>query len=145
MKFGELYFDGARDNPDLGPVAVICMHGIDGNLADVYGETVEEAEAAAKRLVQLVNFLEGELRYGIEVNLPTLQTIGLWFVGLVDSLEYLELMDSIDARGGDADGVRFMREQVLATLRPYISGKIQEAERCPVCGARPGEPCDENE
>lgn len=56
---GELYFDGVGMDEARGAVAFICARGIDGNLADVYGESSEEAERAARHIIRALNSHEG--------------------------------------------------------------------------------------
>lgn len=52
---GELYFDSVNDRTERGAFAIICSRGVDGNIADVYGETVEEAMHTAMHIIQAVN------------------------------------------------------------------------------------------
>jgi hypothetical protein len=52
---GELYFDGLNRGTERGPFVIICSTGTDGNVADVYGETDEEAEEAARTIISCVN------------------------------------------------------------------------------------------
>lgn len=56
MIHGDLYFDGVHEN-ECGSFGVIMSTDIDGNLADVYGETPEEAEANARALIALATVL----------------------------------------------------------------------------------------
>ena len=58
-ELGELYLDGVVLDVERGPFAIICSRGIDGNIADVYGETPEEAERAARHIIRAVNSCEG--------------------------------------------------------------------------------------
>lgn len=57
----QLYFDGSVDDEERGPFAIICSHGIDGNVADVYGESIEEAEETARRIISICNWLLDDL------------------------------------------------------------------------------------
>lgn len=59
------YFDGTHeyneDDPDdRGNFAIIMAHGVDGNVADVYGETVEDAERTARQIISVMNFLRDD-------------------------------------------------------------------------------------
>jgi hypothetical protein len=61
--FGELYLEGVYDNAERGPMAIICGRGVDGNVADVYGETREDASIHALYIIHSVNDrLEREAR-----------------------------------------------------------------------------------
>lgn len=53
----EYYIAGEYDDEDneRGPFVVICSHFLDGNVADVYGETIEEAREMAQTIVDLLN------------------------------------------------------------------------------------------
>jgi hypothetical protein len=53
--FGELYLEGVYDDAERGPFAIICGRGIDGNVADVYGETREDASLHALFIIHSVN------------------------------------------------------------------------------------------
>lgn len=54
---GDLYFDGVHET-DRGIFAVIMSTATDGNFADVYGETAEDAEKNARELIALANIGE---------------------------------------------------------------------------------------
>jgi hypothetical protein len=56
--FGELFLDGVVEDKERGAFAIICSHGIDGNIADVYGASSEEAREAAKYIIRTLNKLE---------------------------------------------------------------------------------------
>jgi len=51
----EYYIAGEHEDSERGPFVVICSHFIDGNIADVYGETIEEAREMAQTIVDLLN------------------------------------------------------------------------------------------
>lgn len=53
----EYYIAGEYDDEDneRGPFVVICSICIDGNVADVYGETLEDARDKAQLIVDLLN------------------------------------------------------------------------------------------
>jgi hypothetical protein len=57
MEEQEYYIAGEYDIEDdeRGPFVVICSHYIDGNVADVYGETLDEAREKAQQIVDLLN------------------------------------------------------------------------------------------
>lgn len=50
----QLYLDGTRTN-ERGSFAIVMSHGIDGNVADVYGEDESDAAETAQRLIKLIN------------------------------------------------------------------------------------------
>lgn len=56
----EYYIAGEYDIEDnqRGPFVVICSHSIDGNVADVYGETMADARDKAQLIVDLLNHAE---------------------------------------------------------------------------------------
>lgn len=57
MEEKEYYIASEHDDEDSerGPFVVICSHQIDGNVADVYGETLTEARQMAELIVELLN------------------------------------------------------------------------------------------
>lgn len=69
IKLGELYIDGTHED-ERGHLAVICGTGIDGNIADVYGETQDDAIETAEYFIKLSNQDRGHSR---NILLP------LWF------------------------------------------------------------------
>lgn len=52
--FDELFIDGVHE-AEGGWFAVICHPGVDGNFADVYGESESEALYNANNILKLVN------------------------------------------------------------------------------------------
>lgn len=55
----QLYIAGTHegdenDENDRGPFAVICSHSVDGNICDVYGETLEKAEKTATEIIERI-------------------------------------------------------------------------------------------
>lgn len=55
MDEAEYYIGSEHEDSDRGPFVVILSYYVDGNIADVYGETIEEARAMAQRIVDLLN------------------------------------------------------------------------------------------
>ena len=55
MEEAEYYIGAENEDDERGPFVVILSYYTDGNVADVYGETLEEARATAQRIVDLLN------------------------------------------------------------------------------------------
>jgi hypothetical protein len=51
----EYYIAGEHEDTERAPFVVICSRWIDGNIADVYGESIEEARDMAQAIVDLLN------------------------------------------------------------------------------------------
>lgn len=41
----------SEDDSERGPFAIICSHSVDGNVADVYGETEDDARQTAEDIL----------------------------------------------------------------------------------------------
>lgn len=52
--YGDLYFDGVHES-ERGFFGVIMSTAVDGNFADVYGETREQAEIITRQMITLIN------------------------------------------------------------------------------------------
>lgn len=62
------YIPRTIEDSDRGTFAIICSHSVDGNVADVYGETTEEAKAAAEEILTKIDafdWLEEQFRLNL--------------------------------------------------------------------------------
>lgn len=88
-----------EDNPESGPFTAICAAGVDGTVADVYGETEAETELTAKQIVSVLSWLlNDELRekYAEEVGAKALHRIIFHNERLALIFSGLQEMRSVD-------------------------------------------------
>ncbi|TXH48045.1 MAG: hypothetical protein E6Q97_25595 [Desulfurellales bacterium] len=58
----------SEEDSERGPFAIICSHSVDGNVADVYGETEEDAAATAEEMLSKIDafdWLEEQFRLSL--------------------------------------------------------------------------------